>query len=141
MANVTALEFRNTVLTAFDTFWADRTQISVPNVPFDTEAVGDEWVRVTLLGTAEGQTKLSSSVTPTHFTREGTITIGSYVRTDLDTDLAYTRADSVLQWLENPGVANAVFTGLSSPIENGLDGAWWVVSVSANWLYITDRAA
>ncbi len=144
MSTVTAKDFRDNLFTAFDTFWADRTQIAPPNVHFDPDLIppGDTaWVRLFILGDSEGQSRFSNSVDPHHFSRAGTFTIEVYVRQEGDTDEAYTLAEAAIQFLEKPGVADSFFTQISSPVEFGPDGTWFQVSVSCSWLYWTDRAA
>ena len=144
MSNVTALEFRTALFTAFDTFWADRTQIAPPNVPFDPDKIpeGDTaWVRLYILGAEGGQERLSQSVDPHHFSRSGIFTVEVYAREGADTDEAYELAEAAIEFLENPGVDASAVSNISSPRELGRDGAWFQVSVSASWVYWTDRAA
>jgi hypothetical protein len=145
MSNVTALQFRDSLFNAFAAFWAGRTQIAAPNVDFDPDklpAGETAWVRLFILGDPEGgQVRLSSSVQPDHFQRSGTSTVEVYVRQGGDLDEAYTLAEAVMEFLESPGVAAAKFSTLSQPQEFGPDGTWFQVSVSASWLYWTDRAA
>ncbi len=144
MSNVTPLGFRNALFTAFDAFWADRTQIAVPNVDFDPDKIPSTdtaWVRLFILGDAAGQQRLSGSVEPQHFGRTGIFTIEIYVRQNADLDEAYALADDALSFLEGNGVADMKFSNLSSPQELGTDGTWFQLSVSAAWVYWTDRAA
>lgn len=42
-------------------------------------------------------------------------------------------------FLEAVVVPHAIFSGIGTPIPLGDDGAWSQVSLSANWLYFTDR--
>lgn len=144
MSEVTALDFRNTLFTAFDTFWAKRTQIAPPNVAFnpDTLPTGETaWVRLYILGDATGQVRFSRSVTPHHFQRSGLFTVEVYVREGTDLDQAYALAEAAQEFLAKPGVANSNFFNVSQPQEIGPIGAWFQVSVTAAWLYWTDRAA
>ncbi len=144
MSEVTALQFRDTLFTAFDTFWAKRTQIAPPNVPFnpDTLPEGEKaWVRLYILGDGDGQVRYSNSVARNHFQRAGLFTVEVYVREGVDLDEAYTLAEAVQEFLAKPGVADSFFTNVSQPQEIGPVGAWFQVSVTAAWLYWTDRAA
>jgi hypothetical protein len=80
VSEVTALQFRDTLFTAFDTFWAKRTQIAPPNVTFNPDTLPDgetAWVRLYILGDAAGQTRYSNSVARNHFQRSGLFTVGS----------------------------------------------------------------
>jgi hypothetical protein len=141
---VTALDFRDNVFTAFDTFWADRTTIAAPNVVFNPAEIPDTdtaWVRLFILGEVEGQERLSNSVDPHHFSRTGTFTVEIYVREGSDLDEAYTLAEAVIEFLEKPDVADSAFRDISPPQEFGADGTWFQVSVSCSWVYWTDRAA
>lgn len=139
MPEVTAGAFRDSVFNAFDTAWADETEIAAPNKQFITDGKA-EFVRLYLLGNAEGQ-RLSNSVLTNFWIRSGIMTIQIYVRQDTDTDRAYVLAEKALLWLENPGVAQAIFTSRSAPVETGSDGTWFLVTVSADFQYFTDRAA
>jgi hypothetical protein len=144
MSNVTALDFRSSVFTAFAAFWADRTQIAAPNTNFDPAAIPENetaWVRLYILGNAQGQTRLSRSVNPDHFARSGIFTIEVYVREGRDLDEAYTLAEAAMEFLESPGVAAANFSNISPPQEFGPDGTWFQVTISAAFVYWTDRAA
>lgn len=144
MSTVTALEFRNRVLTAFDTFWADRTQIAPPNVEFDPDQIptGETaWVRLFILGSDEGQDRYSNSVARNHFRRAGRFTVEVYVREGADTDEAYALAEAAIEFLESPGIDDSMFSEITPPQEFGRDGAWFQVAVSCTWVYWTDRAA
>ncbi len=144
MSNVTPLAFRDSLFTAFAAFWADRTQIAAPNVAFDpSEIPADEtaWVRLYILGNTEGQARLSGSVNPDHFSRSGIFTVEVYVREGGDLNEAYTLAEAVIEFLESPGVPASNFRNISPPQEFGPDGTWFQVTVSAAFVYWTDRAA
>lgn len=148
MPEITALDFRNALFTAFDAFWADRTQIAAPNVHFDPAAVpADEtaWVRLYLLGDDEGQTRLSGSIARSVFSESGRLTFEVYVRENADLDQAYTLAQDFLDWISAgsnmAAVPGAVFRECSPPQEVGPDGVWFQVSVTCSWFYLTDRAA
>ncbi len=142
MSDITPLLLRNSILTAFDTFWAQRTPIAVPNVAFDPDKVdGDAWARVTITGRPEGEARHSHSVARTALSREGDLTIQVSVRSGTDLDLAYALTDAVIEWMGKPSLATAYFTKVGTPIELGDTGAWFQVSVSATWLYFTDKAA
>lgn len=144
MSEVTALDFRNTLFTAFETYWAGRTEIQVPNVDFDPETLPDTeeaYVRLFILGDEDGQTRLSNSIDRAHFQNAGIFTIEVYVRKGIDLDLGYQLAQAAIDFLQKPGVADSNFTNISPPRELGPTGAWFLVSVSASWLYWTDRAA
>ncbi len=144
MSNVTPLAFRDSIFTAFSAFWAGRTQIAAPNVAFDPAEIPEDetaWVRLYILGDVQGQSRLSRSVNPDHFARSGIFTIEVYVREDGDLDEAYTLADAALEFLESPGVAASNFSNVSTPQEFGPDGTWFQVTVSAAFVYWTDRAA
>jgi hypothetical protein len=144
MSEVTALEFRDRLFTAFDTFWAGRTLIAAPNVDFDPSKLPDDataWVRLYILGSTEGQGRSSNSVSRNHWNRSGAFTIEVYVRQGGDLDEAYTLAEAAMEFLEKPDVADAWFTQITPPQEFGPDGAWFQVTVAASWVYWTDRAA
>jgi hypothetical protein len=144
MSNVTPLAFRDSLFTAFATFWAGRTQIAAPNVDFDPAEIPENetaWVRLYILGAVDGQSRLSRSVNPDHFARSGIFTIEVYVRQGGDLDEAYALADAAMEFLESPGVAAANFSNLSPPQEFGPDGTWFQVVVSSAFVYWTDRAA
>lgn len=146
MSDVTPLDFSNALRTAFNTFWAARTPIAWPNKDFDpAREVGDDadaaWVRFASVGDTDGNQRYSGSVDRAHFSRSGIATIEVYVRQQQTTDLAYTLANAALQFFEKPGVANALFGNISSPVEIGNDGTWFQLTVSANWTYFTDRAS
>lgn len=153
--NVTPKAFRDDMLGAFKAFW-DGLHSDVPvayqNVAFDSDeetrlSPSNSWVRVSFLGDSgqdtEGQVRYSNSVQRNHWSRTGRIFFEIYVR-ELDesgTDFAYDLASDVLLWLENPKSAFAVISEISAPVELGPDGTWFQMSVSADWLYFTDRAA
>lgn len=147
MSDVTPTIFRDAVFAAFDTFWADRTPVAYPNLEFDpdsafpTPGADDAWARLFLLGSADGMERYSSSVLSNHWSRSGVLTLEAYGRQGGSTDRVYELADAFMQWLENPGVANTVFSEITQPQEVGPDGTWFQVVVTANWLYFTDRAA
>ena len=144
MSEVTALDFRNSLFAAFETFWAGRTELATPNNDWDPANLSsndDAWVRLYILGDPTGQTRYSNSVARDHFQRSGTFTVEIYVRQNKDVDLAYQLAEAVQEFLAKPGVADSSFSDVSAPVENGPDGTWFQVVVSASWLYWTDRAA
>ncbi len=140
MSEVTSLAFRDNVLTAFDTAWADETEIAAPNVDFKLDGK-DEWVRLYILGNTYGQERFSSSVSTNFWRRTGILTIEIFVRQNTDLDRAYVLAEKAILWLENPGVADSIFNTRSAPVEIGTDGTWFQVTVTADWQYFTDRAA
>ncbi len=142
MSDVTPLLLRKEFFTSFETMWADRSPIAVPNVGFDPDAVtGDSWVRLTITGRPEGEVRYSHSVARINSSRAGDFTVQVSVRTGTDLDLAYTHIDAIIAWLGSPGLATAYFTKVGTPIELGDTGAWFQMSVSAAWQYFTDRAA
>ena len=144
MGQVTPAAFRDAVFTAFDTFWAKRTQGDFPNVDFDPDELPEgetAWVRLFFLGRSEGETRFSHSVARNHFQEEGVLTIEVHVRQGEDTDQAYALALAAQQFMRKPGVANSHFFNVSTPEEIGPDGTWFQVNVSASWLYWTDEAA
>lgn len=149
MSNVTPEAFLDDLLGAFDTFWTaanPTVPIAYPNRPFDPSDAGEgldaAWIRVVLLGNeSEGQQRFSNSVARTHWHRSGKITFEIYVREGNSTGRAYGLADSALLWLENTGATYAMVSNISAPVEVGPDGTWFQLSLSADWLYITDRAA
>lgn len=145
MSTVTALDFRNRLFTAFETFWAERTVIAVPNVAFDAECdvpAGDTaFVRLYILGDANGQVRNSNSVDRNHWSRPGKFTVEVYVRQGGDLDEAYALAEAAIEFLESPGVADAWLTQITPPQEIGPDGTWFLVTVGASFVYWTDRAA
>lgn len=142
-------EFQDAVNGSFTTYWAARTPIAYANKTFDpAEEVGDEddaaWVRLALVGSDDGgQQRFSNSVDRNHFSRNGRVVVEIYVRQGTSNQRAYTLAEDVLTWMENPvpGVANTVLSNLTAPVEIGSDGTWYQVTVTADWVYYTDKAA
>ena len=149
MSDVTPKAFRDDLLGSFTTFWAANNPtvpVAYPNLPFDPEDAGEDadaaWVRLFIAGTDEqGQQRFSNSVGQTHWHRSGKLTIEIYVREGSSTDRAYDLASSVLLWLENSGATYAMLSNISAPVEIGPDGTWFQLSLFADWLYLTDRAA
>lgn len=149
MSDVTPKAFRDDLLGSFDAFWTveqPTVPVAYPNLPFDPENAGEEhdaaWVRLFIAGNPdEGQQRFSNSVARTQWHRSGKITIEIYVREGSSTDRAYDLASSVALWLENSGATYAMLSNISAPVEIGPDGTWFQVALSADWLYITDRAA
>ena len=146
MSYVSPLDFFDSLMAAFTTYWADRTPISYPNKPFSPATlVGDDataaWCRVFLAGDPAGQTQYSNSAATDHFARSGQIVIESYVREQSGSALAYTLADAALLFLQRKDVPDMIFQNISAPQETGSDGTWYQIAVSATWTYFTDRAA
>jgi len=149
MSDVTPRTFRDDLLGAFNTYWTalhSDVPIAFPNVVFDPEDVGESdtgaWVRVAIVGSSEGgQIRYSNSVARNHWQRNGKITFEVYVREQASTDRIYDLVDDIALFLENPGSDFAVISNISAPVELGPDGTWFQVSLSADWLYFTDRAA
>ena len=56
-------------------------------------------------------------------------------------DAALTLLDAAGHFLEAPGVQNFWFTNIGTPIPIGNDGAWWQITLSAEWHYFTDRSS
>ena len=149
MSDVTPKIFRDDVMDSFNTYWTGAhsdVPISFPNLPFDPEGVGETetgaWVRLWIQGNVDdGQVRLSNSVASNHWRRSGKIAFEVYVREQSSTDLAYDLASDVSLWLENPGTTFGWFSNISAPVEVGPDGTWFQVSVSADWTYLSNRAA
>jgi hypothetical protein len=149
VSDITPKAFRDDLLGSFETFWTANNPtvpVAYPNLPFNSEDAGEAsdaaWVRLFIAGTAEeGQRRFSSSIERTQWHRAGKLTIEIYVREGSSTDRAYDLASSVALWLENSGASYAILSNISAPVEIGPDGTWFQVALSADWLYITDRAA
>lgn len=146
MSNVTPRQFTDDLLTSFTTFWAGRTPLAYPNVDFDPASeVGDDpsaaWVRIFIQGADPGVQRFSNSVQNDHYARAGRVVYEIYVRQAASTDLAYDLADAILEWFQKPEVPNALFLNFSDPVEIGPDGTWFQVTLSADWVYFTDRPA
>lgn len=149
MSDVTPIAFRDDMLGAFRTFWLARNPtvpVAYPNLPFDPESAGEAvdaaWIRITIQGNAApGQQRFSNSVARTHWHRNGTVAIEVYVREGGSTDRCYALANDVAQWMENPGMTYAMLRNLGSPVEIGPDGTWYQLSLSADWMYLSDRTA
>jgi hypothetical protein len=144
MPDITPTAFQDEIMNGFGTFWAARSQIASPNRVFDREKVpaGDdafiEWT-ITGDGGSDGQTRYSHSVERNHFSRVGRIVFTASTRLHTGVDPAYALLDAVGHFLEAYKLANAIFTEIGSPLDLGHDGAWHQVSLTANWLYFTDR--
>lgn len=149
MSNVTPAQWQEDVLTAFKTFMdANHPTIPIayPNRAFDIEDAGEAddaiWVRPYILGANDdGQIRFSNSVASNHYQRNGILTIEIYIRQQGSLSAAYAVANNILLFLENPGISNSVFNNISAPQEIGPDGSWFQLTVRADWLYFTDRAA
>jgi hypothetical protein len=143
MAGLTPSEFRDALFEAFESYWASRTPIAWPNKQFDPDSIGeadnDAYVKPVIQGIPEGQAMIGASG---YFQRTGLIIVNVYTRTGTSTDRAYALADNVLEFFEDPvpDVAEAIFNRLG--IQEFPPGeAWFQVSVTANYLYFTDRGA
>ena len=146
MSYVSPVDFYDSALDAFSTFWAGRTPVSYPNKTFSPEEeVGDDpggaWCRIFIAGDPLGQTQYSNSVRTDHFIRTGQIVIESYVRQQAGAQSAYVLADAALLFFQQQSIPDATLSNISSPLEVGSDGVWYQISVSATWRYFTDRAA
>ncbi len=126
-------------LAAFSAFWAGRTPVALPNLPFDpASAVGDAvdgaYVEVEVRQPAEGEASVGRSG---YLLRSGIFAVAVRVRANAGKARALELADDVLRWLRAAGVAETVFRrrGLE---EVGSDGAWFQVNVSAGFLYVSD---
>jgi hypothetical protein len=142
MPDITPIDIQDEIMDGFATFWAARSQIGSPNEPFERAKVpadDDAYVEWTMIGNVDGEQRYSHSVERNHFSRNGIITFTANVRLRLGLDPALSLLDAVGNFLETYHLANAIFTNLGTPIPLGDDGAWHQVSLSANWLYFTDR--
>jgi len=143
MAGLTPKGFRDALFTAFDSYWADRTPVAWPNKPFDPDSVGEDndaaYVSPVLQGLPEGQRPIGASG---YFERRGLVIVNIYTRTGTGTDKSAELSDDVLEFFEDPApdVAEAVFNRLG--VQEFPPGeAWQQVSVTASYLYFTDRGA
>ena len=142
--------FQEDVLGTFKTYWealhAD-VPIAYPGVEFNpAEDVPEDddaaWLRIWIRGNAEqSQTRYSNSLSTNFWMRKGRITFEVYAREDNGATRAYALVNDASKWLENSGCAFAMFGNISAPVEVGPDGTWFQVSISADWSYLTDRAA
>lgn len=142
MSDVTPTIFQDEVMDAFATYWAGRTQIQSPNDNFNRAKVPEAdpgFIQWFILGDPGGQERWSSSVARNHFSRLGKITFTANTPIRVGLDPAYTMLDAVGFWLEASVLDHAIFSGVGTPLPLGDDGAWTQVSLSANWLYFTDR--
>lgn len=143
MAGLTPTGFRDALFEAFADYWASRTPIAWPNQMFDPDSVGTSddaaWVSPNIQGQLEGQAPIGTSG---YYQRQGVVIVNIYTRTGAGTDRAYALADNVLEFFEDPApdVAEAVFNRLG--VQEFPPGeAWFQVTVTANYLYFTDRGA
>ena len=70
MSNITPVLFQNSVMTAFGTFWADRSQIVDPNGEFARSKVpdiDDTFIEWSINGETAGQVRYSNSVSNNFF--------------------------------------------------------------------------
>lgn len=142
MSNVTPKAFQDEVMTSFASFWAGRSPIASPNKGFDRSklpASTQAFIEWTIIGRPDGERRLSHSVERNHFRREGTITFTANARSGLGLDPCYDLLDAVQDWLTGTSLTTAIFLNLGSPIPLGDDGAFYQVSLSAGWVYLTDR--
>lgn len=142
LVDATPRTFQDSVLAAFNSFWADRTPVAWPNKTFDPDAAfpapaaDDAWVSVTLLGSAEGELDRGSSI----YQREGTLSIQLFVRGDSSTDLFTQLQDAALEFLEvrSPDVKDGFMRNARFQ-EAGEDGVWYTGTATADWTYFTNR--
>lgn len=141
---MTPLQFRDALFGAWDAYWAQRTPVAWPNVPYDPGAEVDAYVELQLAGNAEdGRVPTATSANAAGNHREqGTLGVSIYVRQGNGTDRAYELADDVTKFFE-PAQARAVpatvFSRVSAPQPVGPDGAWWQLLVTATYTHFTDR--
>jgi hypothetical protein len=141
MAGLTPTEFRDAYLTALNTYWAGRTPVAWPNKPFDPETVGeaddDAYIQPQFLPVPEVQEYIGASG---YFRRAGSVAVHVLTRSGTGTDKALELADLLMAFFEDPDpdVAEAIFNNVNRN-EIGGGGAWYQVSVTADYLYFTDR--
>lgn len=146
MSEVTYQAFQDEIMDAFAAFWAGRTQIESPNRPFDRAKVPESdlaYVAWTIQGETggegAGEERWSHSVARNHFSRRGPIVFTANVRDEAGIDPAYSILTDCSKFLETVVTPHAIFQEIGTPLSLGSDGAWWQVSLSAQWLYFTDR--
>lgn len=142
MSDVSPIEFQDEVMDAFGVYWAGRTQIASPNKQFDRAKVPTSdpgYLQWFILGDPGGEHRFSHSVERNHFSRTGLITFTANVPILVGLDPALEMLDAVQLFLTAHKFATAIFSGVGTPLPLGDDGAWVQVSLSANWLYFTDR--
>lgn len=142
VVDATPTTFRDSVFAALDTFWADRTPISWPNKKFDPPELGldkaDAWIRVDLIGSADGEENRGSGI----FQRGGTLTLQVYVRAQTSTDLLYQLVNAGMEFCERAAGASVKDGFLRSAryVEIGPDGVWFQANVVCDYVYFTERA-
>lgn len=132
---------------AFGAFWAGRTPVAYPNLPFDPSSlVGDDaaWVRLFVLHDRGGldpggQLSVGPSAAERSVLRTGIWTTEVYVREASSALRAYTFANDALGWLQDQRVPQTVFS-LLGVLEVG-GAPWWQLNVSARFMYLSGRAA
>ncbi len=144
-ADATPITFRDALFLGFNTFWAARTPISYPNLPFDPEDFfadpkpDDAWVALSLLGAPEGEQHVGNAA----YVRKGLFNVQIYVRGDVATDGFYVLADGALEFFELRSVdlKDGFMDQNGRLLEIGEDGVWYSGNCSVDWTYITNRAA
>ena len=140
-ADATPLSFRDSDFTSFSTFWAARTVIRWPNVPFDPQvdvpAADSAFVGVNLLGASGGEGRQGVK----SFMREGSMTIQIYTRAGRSTDEVYSLANAVLEFFELRSTTKAEdgYFKAARSVEIGPDGTWYQLDVTADYIYFTNR--
>jgi hypothetical protein len=144
MPDITQVAFQDEIMNGFAAFWGERTQISSPNKEFDREkvpAADATFIEWSISGDPDGQQRFSHSVERNHFSRQGVIVFTANVRSLLRLKPALADLDQCLHFLEAYHLDNAIFRNIGTPVDLGNDGAWHQVSVSADWVYFTDRSS
>ena len=139
MAEVTAENIAEEWFEGFATFWASRTPLFVAGLTFDPDDNAESYARVGLLGRDDGETLRSGTIARQLYQRDASITVEIGVRSGTGWRLAYRLADQAAVWLSNPGLPTAFTLSVGTPVEVGLEGAWFVLTVTAEWRYLTDR--
>ena len=145
MSTISLRDFEKEVLEAFASFWRTGAgfttvpQIADPNGVFDRSKAGGPFIEWLIQGSPDGETRYSHSVEPNHFARRGTIVFTANVPVRSGDGFAFDMLDQVDYWLTAVSLPNGIFTGVGTPLSLGDDGSFHQVSLSANWLYFTDR--
>ncbi|MGB5810112.1 MAG: hypothetical protein WBG86_06250 [Polyangiales bacterium] len=140
MSEVSQSDWETAVMTPFATYWAARTEIASPNREFNRAKVeADTFIEWSMLGAAAGETRYSHSVARNHFSRAGSMTFIANVKVHLKVALALDLLDAISLFWETAVIPNGYFVSVGTPVPLGDDGSWHQVSLSANWLYFTDR--
>ena len=143
MSNITPTAWQTEVMDAFIAYWAPihpDVQIASPNRPFDRSKVPeDTFVEWSLIGEAGGQTRYSNSTANNFFSRIGTMTWTANVKVQLKVELALDLINDIGLFYETVLLEDGYFTGVGTQVPLGDDGSWYQVSLSANWIYFTDR--